>query len=388
MSIVQRILIRNILNSNGDFAVEADVQLLDGTLGRGASSAAILPGRREKGVTRHKEFIDYYRKAVTCLEGYEYDQKEWDFRLGEHIEDWGTDVTLALSLAFARAEAQVRGDHLTEYLRKCGDLKKRETSFFVLVPIFSAGVHAPELEGSLQQIMIAVLCEDIMETVVLIQSFYTLLEKELRKKGNFAEYSSSSGFLTKGMDAEEQLAFLTEKILKEGLAERVTIALDVAAEHMFTGEKYRVYGKLFAPDVLENMLRKWAFQYPISYIEDPFDASDGENWESLRHALEGRAGIWSDDLSATQIQFLDCSVSDGIILKMKQVGTISATLEMGKTAKARGMQLCVSHRSYETEDTAVCDLGVAIGADYMKIGGPRRGDRTEKYNQLIRILGR
>ena len=93
----------------------------------------------------------------------------------------------------------------------------------------------------------------------------------------------------------------------------------------------------------------------------------------------------SDDYTATQTQYLDADISDGLIVKMKQVGTLTSTLKTINEAQARGMRTCVSHRSCETEDTFMCDLAVASNADYMKIGGPRRGDRVEKYNRLIRL---
>lgn len=388
MSRVEKILIRIILNSNGGYAVEADIVLAGGYRGRASSPVAILPGRREKHTTRSLSKAGLFMGDMQQLQGREYDQKSWDMEMERHLDEWGTDITLALSLAFARAAADMRKIELVEYIRTCGTALKEKPKFSILVPVFSAGVHNPDLGGSLQQIMMSVPCEKILETIISICDLYTFLEEAVKKTGHFLGYSSSSGFLTEGMTVEEELSFLSEGIRKKGEENRVTIALDVAAEHFFSGNGYVFYHKVMDAEALSGMIQGWALHYPISYIEDPFDASDEKQWKLLRQEIKGRALLLSDDFSATQMQFLDRDVADGVILKMKQVGTLSGTLETAGMAGKYGMKTCVSHRSHETEDTFICDLGIAIGADYLKIGGPRRGDRTEKYNQLIRILER
>ena len=386
MSRVEKIIIRNILNSNGGYAVEADMILADGQMGRASSPVAILPGRREKHTTSSQHKAAFFLSDICQLQGREYDQKSWDLELEKHLDQWGTDITLALSLAFARAAAGTRHMELEEYIRMCGGVPKRKPDFSILVPVFSAGVHNPELGGSLQQIMMSVPCREIWETITCIRDLYTFLEESVKRAGHFLGYSSSSGFLTEGLSVEDELSFLSEVIEKKGKENQVTIALDVAAEHFFSGNGYIFYHRAMDAETLGGMIQGWALRFPISYIEDPFDSSDERQWRLLRQELKGRALLLSDDLSATQMQFLDREIADGVILKMKQVGTLSGTLQTGEKAGKYGMKTCVSHRSHETEDTFICDLGIAMGADYMKIGGPRRGDRTEKYNQLIRIL--
>ena len=120
-------------------------------------------------------------------------------------------------------------------------------------------------------------------------------------------------------------------------------------------------------------------------MEDPFDSNDIQQWKKIQQNIQENVKIYGDDLSATQKQYLDNQIASGEVVKMNQVGTLSKTLETVKCLKKLGMEICVSHRSYETEDTFLCDLAVTIGAQYIKIGGPRRGDRIAKYNQLYRL---
>ena len=112
-----------------------------------------------------------------------------------------------------------------------------------------------------------------------------------------------------------------------------------------------------------------------------------ENWRSLYKRLRNRSELLADDYSATQIQYFDETIADGFIIKMKQVGTLTATLKLISKIKDMKLKTCVSHRSCETEDTFICDLAVAIDSDYIKIGAPCRGDRVEKYNRFIRLYG-
>jgi enolase len=108
-------------------------------------------------------------------------------------------------------------------------------------------------------------------------------------------------------------------------------------------------------------------------------------WKQLNRSVAEDIYIVGDDLFATNIAYIDRYIANGIQLKMNQAGTLSATIKAALRAKAYGMHLCLSHRSCETEDTAMCDLAVAIGVDFIKVGGPRRGDRVMKYNQLLRL---
>lgn len=387
MSKVESIKVRNIINSKGGFAIEADVILTGRVYGRGSAPSAILAGRRENKITADvKGDINYFQKIISNFHGEYNNQKEWDDALEKKLDVLGTDITLALSLAFARASAKEKKIRLIEYIKDCGGIAEKDANITPLIPIFSGGIHDKSQGGSMQQIMLSVAKLPFSEAVNVILKFYSEMERKVQKSGRFKGYAASSGFLLNGVGIEEEFEMLSNAIDDSGLRENLSIAVDVAAEHLKEGNMYRFYDKLYTPDEIQEKLMFYAQTYPITYMEDPFDFSDIENWKLLHNKLEGTTEIFSDDLSATQIRYLDGINSDGLIVKMKQVGTLSATLEVVALAKNMNLKTCVSHRSIETEDTFMCDMGVAIGTDYMKIGGPRRGDRVEKYNRLIRIF--
>ena len=128
-----------------------------------------------------------------------------------------------------------------------------------------------------------------------------------------------------------------------------------------------------------------ASAFGLVYVEDPFAPEDRDLWRELTSRLGDDVLVVGDDLFVTSAAYVDARIANAILLKPSQAGTVTATLETARTATQAGLELCVSHRSGETEDVAVCDLAVALGARYVKVGGPRRGDRVAKFNQLIRL---
>jgi len=169
------------------------------------------------------------------------------------------------------------------------------------------------------------------------------------------------------------------------VAENVEIGVDVAAEHLRDGERYRLDGRLLDAAELADTLRAQVDRFPLVYLEDPFDSDEEGAWRALRVDPPVSAQVIGDDLFASDAARIDPALADGVLLKPSQIGTISGVLDAAIGARKAGMALVVSHRSGETDDTVICDLTCAIGADLIKVGGPRRGDRLAKYNQLLRL---
>lgn len=388
MSKIEQICLRNIINSNGKWAVEADVTIKNAVYGRASSPSAILAGKRERRITSHliNSNGSDIKEIIKRFEGKNYSQREWDCLLEQNLEKLGTDITLALSLAFARAAAKETGIKLVEYIRTCAGITPSSAVLCPLIPIFSGGVHDPQKGGSMQQIMLSVSEVPFFNAVDIILEFYSRFEKKLQMTHYLKGYAASSGFLTDNLNVEDELGMLTKAIEESGLQKHLSIAVDIAAEHLKEGSLYRFYNRLYTAEDLEKKLLKYVKDYPITYIEDPFDFNDITNWEHLHKLLDKNVKVFSDDLSATQICYIDEKNTDGVIVKMKQVGTLSSTLDLINKSRKLKLKTCISHRSIETEDTFMCDLGVAIGTDFMKIGGPRRGDRIDKYNRLLRIF--
>lgn len=383
MEKVKNIIIRRILNSTGGDAYEAEVELDNGIVGLASSPVAIEPGRREKKVTGN----DFSHLLVEKMENCLFSQSSLDQFLETHIDNLGTDITLSISLAFARASSKAENISLVKYLEKLIEIKKKNRYVVPLVPIFSGGVHDYSLGGSMQQIMICVHELDFEMTLYVIRSIYHEVEQVLLENGLLKGLAASSGFLVKSLTVDEEFALLEKIIQKSEWKDNLSIAIDVAAEHLWQNGKYKFYNKFYLPNEFENLLYHYIEKYSIAIVEDPFYYYDIENWKSLYARLKNKVEILSDDYSATQIQYLDEKIADGLIIKMKQVGTLSATLLLVSKIKSLGLKTCVSHRSCETEDTFISDLAVAIDSDYIKIGAPCRGDRVEKYNQLIRLYG-
>lgn len=381
MDKIKNISIRKILNSVGNFAYEAVVELQDGSTGIASAPAAILPGIRERKVTMEK----FSAEVIEKLKGNFYTQKTLDDYLEMHINAIGSDVTLSISMAFARAVCSSEKISLVNYIRNLVNCKRENKCLAPLVPIFSGGVHDYSLGGSMQQIMIKVFDMNFKDTVQAILILYNQIEKFLINKDYVKGISASSGFLVKGLNIDDEFEIISEMLDKSIWKENISIAVDVAAEHLRVQKGYRFYGKVYSPAEFESLLMSYLKKYPISFLEDPFDFRDADIWKQLYRQLRKNVEVFSDDYSATQIKYLNSSLADGVIVKMKQVGTLSSTLMLISEMKRMQLKSCVSHRSIETEDTFICDLAVAVNADYMKIGGPRRGDRIEKYNRLIRL---
>ncbi len=386
------IILRCILNSCGDFSVEAELTLTNGFRGIASAPVAIKPGRREKprshlitpGHVVSKAEIDRLTGLLKNKAG--TTQQEFDTIVSQHpfCQDFGSDITLALSLAFARASASASGLSLTRYLAATGNFHPRMPH--PLVNIFSGGIHGLTETIPFQQIMIIPRCKTFYEDVAAALHIYQSIEQTMRENDQLLGYSASSGMLVQTDHYQSLLEIVTEHINRLDYSSTVSIGLDVAAEHLKLSEgKYQFASQTVESDELLALYQQLLARFNIKYLEDPFDASDSEAWRSLNSSLEKDVYLIGDDLFATNALYVNQAMANGILLKMKQAGSLSATLKAASTAQERGMALCVSHRSCETEDTTMCDLAVALGADLVKIGGPRRGDRTAKYNQLLRL---
>lgn len=386
------IILRCVLNSCGDLSAEAEITLVDGSRGIGSVPAAIRAGRREKSRSKLaapgrfgsdleiEQFLRLFQDEECAT------QNRFDLVLSQNplCQDLGSDITLALSLAFARASAAARGQSFVQYLAALGDFQPHMPH--PLVNIFSGGLHGHASTIPFQQIMLVPHTSTFAEDVTIALQLYQEIERSMKESGRLLKYSASSGMLVETHDYATLLVEIAEHIARLNYSSSVSIGLDIAAEHLLQSPGlYRFAGELMSADQLIDIYKGLLRTFDIEYLEDPFDLSDSEAWHRLNSELNDNIYLIGDDLFATNALYINGELANGILLKMKQAGTLSATIEAARTAQAHKMTLCVSHRSCETEDTAMCDLAVALGADLIKIGGPRRGDRIAKYNQLLRL---
>lgn len=390
MARIKNIRLRRILNSNADWTVEAEVFLKDGSWGRGASPKAIVSGKREKRIT-DRENIQKLNELELRLKKQllekDFEQQELDAYLSTELDDIGTDVSLALSIAFARAVADFFKLDFVKYLSEQLNDGSRLAVPHILVPVFSGGVHFQNSgnRDSFQQIMVCIKGGSVEEKYEISKELSRIAEEQLIKKQKGFMVAASGGYVVETLHSIERLELLQEILTIANCEDKVDIAIDVAAEHLQQREGYFLDGKMYSSEEFLKIVEEYVKRYQMCYIEDPFVTDDSKCWKKLKQICGKHTRIIGDDLFATQEENIDSTLAHGTVIKMNQVGNLSDTMAAIRKTRQNKMDICVSHRSYETEDTTMCDLAVACAAEYIKIGGVKRGERIIKYNQLLRL---
>ncbi|MCX4881500.1 hypothetical protein [Streptomyces sp. NBC_00847] len=380
--------LRGILDSRAQVTLEAEVTLDSGHTGTGSAPRAIAPGRleRRRGPEPVLGPVTAPALVAALTGGTVDDQRQCDQRLAEAYEagEAGADLTLAVSLAYARAASASRGiplhAHLGEQYGLTGLGLPR-----LMVNVFSGGIHREGPPRGCQQVMVLPATGRIHTDIAVADQVFTAAHRAVERRFGPIPLSASSGLLVP-LDSEEQLALLQAAVAEAGHTELCTLGVDVAAEHLVTEDgRYRFGDREFTSPEFADHLSRLARRFRLTFLEDPFDPADDVGWARLRGSLPQSTSVVGDDLFATDATRIGPGRADGILLKLSQAGTVTATLAAAAAARRAGMLLAVSHRSGETEDTAMCDLAVAVAAELIKVGGPRRGDRLAKYNQLLRL---
>ena len=345
--------VRGILDSRGQPTIEADLRL-DGAVGRGSCAVAIRPGRLERRRQVHTGVLGdltgglagrLLRRELVGLEP--AGQQDLDRRLRELDDEHGlgADVTLAVSLAYARAAASAADLPLSQWM--AGAAGGRPAPPRLLVNAFSGGIHHAGIPGSFQQIMLIPHGGDLVADIHTALAVYAVLERETGARS----LSASSGLLVPDRTTEWQLSLLCRAAATVAKANTtVAIGLDVAAEHLATGSgSYLFEDREYSSAALADLLLGLASRYRIEYVEDPFDPADTGAWEALLPAARA-AGVTvvGDDLFATDAARVRPGLADAMLLKLSQAGTLTATLAAASRARAAGLGLVVSHRSGET----------------------------------------
>jgi enolase len=305
----------------------------------------------------------------------------------EHKTNLGANAILGVSLAVARAAAICKNVSLHQQvstLLKAKHTNVLPTPFFNVI---NGGKHA----GSgmpFQEFMIAPKGKDFAESLRMGAEVYHALKKAIEEKyGHSAiNVGDEGGFAPQIKTAEDGLDLLMAAIKKAGYEGKVSLAMDCAASEFFKEGFYYAPQKMSAEELLEYYLHL-VKKYPLISIEDPFHEDDFESFAKLRE----RSGIQivGDDLLVTNIKRIKTGIEkkscNCLLLKVNQIGSLTEALQAVEMAYSAGWKVMVSHRSGETEDSFIADLVVAIGCGQIKSGAPCRGERTAKYNQLLRI---
>jgi enolase len=406
LSRIARLVAREVLDSRGRPTVEVECHTDDRACGRAIVPSGASTGEHEAlelrdgdtarfagaGVTRA---IDNVRSRIApAVAGMDVaDQAALDARLLEldgtrDKSQLGANAMLAVSMAAAGAAAAAAGEPL---FRSLGE---GEVLPVPLLNILNGGAHADNTVD-IQEFMVAPLSPPTFaEALRAGAEVYASLKRVLTKRGLSTAIGDEGGFAPDLDSNEAALDALIEAIEAAGYepGEDVALALDVAATELFSDGSYRWKkrgsGPMTADDLIDDYERL-AARYPIVSIEDGLSEDDWEGWIALTRRLGAKVQLVGDDLFVTNPERLERGIEEGaanaILIKLNQIGTVSETLAAIDVARKAGYAQVISHRSGETEDTFIADFAVATAAGQIKTGAPARGERTAKYNRLLRI---
>ena len=398
---------REILDSRGNPTVEADVALEDGSVGRAAAPSGASTGSHE-AVERRDGDAERYRgrgvlaavasvngEIAAALRGHDAtDQSAIDRALialdgTEQKSRLGANALLAVSMAAAKAAAHSAGQPLYRSIGGDGAVVLPVP----LANILNGGAHADD-GADFQEFMIAPIgAPTFAEGLRMVVEVYHALAAELRSQGLATGLGDEGGFAPSLPTNESALELIIDAIRMSGYepGREIAIALDPAASELWSDGRYELQTeeRSLTSDEMVSLWRDWCERYPIVSIEDGMDEDDWEGWQMLTREIGGLAQTVGDDLLVTNPSRLRRAIAieaaNSILIKVNQIGTLSETLEAVRLAQSAGWTAIISHRSGETEDTTIADLAVATNAGLIKTGAPARGERTAKYNRLLRI---
>ncbi|NLJ56680.1 MAG: phosphopyruvate hydratase [Firmicutes bacterium] len=412
-TLIKAIYAREILDSRANPTVEADVVLSGGFVGRASIPSGASTGTFEAVELRDKDKKRYQGKGVlTALQNIRekitpllkgknaLDQGEIDRLLveadgTENKGKFGANAILGVSLATARAAAQALGLPLYRYL---GGLNGNLLPL-PMMNILNGGMHADNNVDVQEFMIIPAGAKNFRQALRMGTEVYHHLKKVLKDRGLNTGVGDEGGFAPNLTSNEDSLQLIIEAVEKAGYVpgEDIQLALDVAATELYEGGKYHLRGEglEMTSGGLIDYYSDLAAKYPIVSIEDGLAEEDWAGWKELTAALGQKMMLVGDDLFVTNFKRLHKGINKGvanaILIKMNQIGTVSETMQTIQLAVQKGYRCVISHRSGETEDTAIADLAVAVNAGFIKTGAPARSERAAKYNRLLRIeegLGR
>ena len=403
-----------VLDSRGNPTVQVEVVLEDGSQGvalvpSGASTGSfeaveLRDGDKSrylgKGVLKAVENVNtIIRDKIIGMNA--YDQIGLDRTLieldgTENKGKLGANATLGVSLAVARAAASSLGMELYNYI---GGINAKVLPT-PMMNIMNGGKHADSTLSVQEFMIMPVGAKSFTECMRMGAEVYHNLKKVLKEKGLSTAVGDEGGFAPNVKDEDEALAIIMEAIEKAGYKPGVDIclALDCAATEMYDEAKkigkdgdYHFWkiGVTKTCDEMIDFIEDLCNRYPIISVEDGLAEEDWDGWKKLTDRLGKKVQLVGDDLFVTNIKRLqkglDLGVTNSILIKLNQIGTLTETLDAIELAKKNGYTAVVSHRSGETEDTTLADVAVATNAGQIKTGAPCRTDRVAKYNSLLNI---
>ena len=402
---------REILDSRGNPTVEAEVTLIDGTIGRGTAPSGASTGEFEalelrdgdksrylgKGVSKAVENINtIINDAITGLDAsdiYAVDKAMIDADGTKDKSNLGANAILAVSIATARAAATSLDIPLYRFLGGVQGTKLPVP----MMNILNGGAHADSAVDTQEFMIMPVGAPSFKEGLRWCAEVFHTLKKLIKEMGDVTAVGDEGGFAPNKLDSDEAaIEKILEAIKVAGFepGKDFMIAMDAASSEWKSEKGKGFYhqpksGKDFTSDELIAHWESLVDKYPIISIEDGLDEEDWEGWQRMTAKIGHKVQLVGDDLFVTNTERLAKGIALGagnsILIKLNQIGSVSETLEAIKMAHKAGYTAISSHRSGETADTTIADLAVALNTCQIKTGAPSRSERVAKYNQLLRI---
>mgnify|MGYP003235971667 FL=1 len=409
---ITRIHAREILDSRGNPTIETEVTVETETTGKKSTARAAAPSGASTGEFEAIELRDgggryggngvqqavenvntRIAKALigrNVLRQENLDALMLELDGTENKGSLGANAILSVSLACAKAAAKALQMPLYRYVGGVNAV----TIPVPMMNILNGGAHSDNNLDVQEFMILPIGADSITEGIRWCAEVYHHLKKLLKNRGLSVAVGDEGGFAPNIANEEEAIQLIMEAITKAGYScgrgKQFMISLDAAASEWkgnAPGEYYLPKsGKRYTTDELIVHWEKMIRRFPIYSIEDPLD---WDGWKRLTEKVGDKVILVGDDLFVTNPVRLNKGISMGcgnaILIKPNQIGTLSETMEAIRMAKEHGYETIMSHRSGETEDTTIADLSVGLGSDLIKTGAPCRGERTAKYNRLIRI---
>jgi enolase len=404
---IQGVHAREVLDSRGQPTVEVEVQLKGGVQGRATVPSGASTGEHEavelrdggkrflgKGVAKAVENVN--RIMAPRLRGKEARDQAAIDRLMIEMDGTpdksklGANAILGISLAVAHAQARAQGVSLYRYLGGA----EAKTLPVPMLNVLNGGAHADNNVDVQEFMIVPYGMKSFREALRSAAEIFQALKKILQDRSYATGVGDEGGFAPRVKSTAEAIELLLAAIAKAGYkaGAQVALALDVASSEFYQGGEYvfkKSDGRKRGRNDMVRLYDEWVRQYPIISIEDPFAEDDWDGWQMMTAALGKKIQLVGDDVFVTNKARLqrgiESDVANSILVKVNQIGTLTETLETMDLAKKWRYTTVMSHRSGETEDVTIADLAVATNAGQIKTGAPCRGERTAKYNQLLRI---
>ena len=406
---IEKVIGREIVDSRGNPTVEAEVYLIDGTVGRGTAPSGASTGEFEalelrdgdkaryggKGVLKAVENVNTVINDVLvgldASDTYAVDKAMIDADGTDGKNKLGANAILAVSIAAARAAAIALDIPLYRFL---GGVNANVLPV-PMMNILNGGAHATNTVDTQEFMIMPVGAPSFREALRWCAEVFHALQKILKGKGLATSVGDEGGFAPNLSTDDETIETILEAVKAAGYepCKDFMIAMDAAASE-WKGEKKGEYvqpksGRKFTSQELIDHWAALVDKYPIVSIEDGLDEEDWEGWQAMTEQIGDKVQLVGDDLFVTNTKRLSKGIENGsansILIKLNQIGSVSETLEAIKMANKAGYTAVTSHRSGETADTTIADLAVALNTGQIKTGAPSRSERVAKYNQLLRI---